>query len=503
MVDPAQTIDEATIAASLRHAAARSAAMNGAALACVALGSAVQVAFYLRYFGATHRTDGLIAALAVYSLIVVMGQLLRTTAIPLLSGPSPKVTGVAFGWAVVLIAVTAALLCAALASPLGHLVAAGSGPRGQDVATSSFRIMAPAIGLQLGAAGLAVRGAMVDRLDSVAVVYMASAAIGLAAFFLLSERASETVLAWTILAASASLVAGLLVALRVVPTKPQRWRPVPRAAAMLVRSIPLPASFVVMYPITLAMATDMRAGEITLFGLAFTTCSYLAGFTGQALSMSEVVTLSRIGSGQVDRRLAVMTRAFRYSLLLAAPGICVAAVAGAPLVRALLPSDSIGANSYFGTFILLLIPWLVATLALWATLPALLSGTGRPSDQGIAFAAVGLLALHVLAGLLGRAIGGVDGLVVAMAVAPAIFAVVGLKIAAPTGARSLVGPLFAVAGAAGLSFGLPALLLYGLTSVTALGGVVAALVGLVGYAVLAGLIYPDAARTLLRLVTGR
>ena len=50
------------------------------------MGSAFQVGLYLRDFGATHRTDGLIAAFAVYTLVVVLGQLLRTTAVPLLSG---------------------------------------------------------------------------------------------------------------------------------------------------------------------------------------------------------------------------------------------------------------------------------------------------------------------------------------------------------------------------------------------------------------------------------
>jgi hypothetical protein len=69
-------------------------------------------------------------------------------------------------------------------------------------------------------------------------------------------------------------------------------------------------------------------------------------------------------------------------LLLAAPGLGIAAVAGAPIVRALLPLDSTGSESYFGVDVVLLTPCLIATLAVWATLPALLSATHRSPSGG-------------------------------------------------------------------------------------------------------------------------
>lgn len=486
----------------VRHvkSATVSAAMNGAALATVALGSAVQVALYLRYFGATHRTDGLIAAFAAYTLIVVLGQLFRTTAVPLLSGARPLITGPAFGWAVVVIALIAAAGCAALSHPLGHAVAKASGPEGQGTAASSLLIMAPATGLQLVGAGLAVSGAMHERLDRVAAAYMASALAGLVGFFALRGPAGDLVLAWTVLIASAVLVISLVPGVGVSVHRPQRRSEVSRAALALVRSVLLPASFVVMYPLSLALAPSSRPGQITLFGLAFTACSYLAAFTAQALSMSEALAFARLGSDASAERQALILRAFRYSLLMAAPVLAMAAIAGAPIVRALLPSDSRGSHSYFGTYVLLLIPWLIATIGVWATMPALLARFHGFGGWRLLGAVVSLLAIHVVAVLIGRAIAGFDGLVLALAVAPAVFTVVGLRAAAPGTVIHLIRPALTIVAAAAISFGIPALALLAVAGDTPAAGVVAALLGAALYFFLARLAYPDEARTVVGLV---
>lgn len=476
--------------------------MNGAALATVALGSAIQVGLYLRDFGATHRTDGLIAAFAVYTLVVVLGQLLRTTAVPLLSGVAPLLDGVTFAWAIVVIAVLAAVVCAALSAPLAHLVANASGSVGRRTASTSLLIMAPAIGLQLAAAGIAVGGAIRDRLQTVAVAYMASALAGLVAFVVLKGPAAEKVLAWTMLTASTVLVIGLLIGVQVRSTRPPRLRRIGSAVLALAASVPLPASFLFMYPVTLALAPRDQPGQITLFGLAFTASSYLAGFTGQALSMSDVVAVSRLDRGALATRQALVVRAFRYSLLLAAPGVGVAAVAGGPIVRALLPTDAAGSNADFGLYVVLLIPWLVATLGVWATLPVVLSDAHRLRGARLAVAVLILAVVHVVASLVGRAIGGFDGIVVAMAVAPATFVAVGLRIVVPGVASRLLRLVAVIGGAAALSFGSLELIGRALTDVGPVTGILTAMAGTMAYAVLAGLADRDAARTLVRLAGG-
>lgn len=477
--------------------------MNGAALAMVAVGSAVQVAFYLRDFGATHRTDGFIAAFAVYSLVVVLAQILRTTAVPLLSGRAPMLTGRDFGWALVLIAAVAAGGCEAFAAPLAHVIAGASGHEGRRIAASSLRVMAPAMGLQVIGAGLAVSGALRGRLASVALAYMASAAAGLAAFFPLRGPAAESVLAWTMLVASLVLVVGLVLDGGIRARLPPGGKTVPRAAFALLRSTPLPASFVVMYPITLALAAGAHPGQITLFGLAFTACSYLAGFTGQALSMADAVALTRIGSEALDERRALVTRAFRYSALVAVPGLGVAAVAGEPIVRALLRHSSAGTHGYVGLDVLLLVPWLVATLGLWATLPAVLAQPDRLAQGRLAAAVSVLLALHTAAELLARAIAGFDGLVIAMALAPAAFVTVGLRVAVPTAGRELLRHAAIIVAVGAVSFGSSYLVAHAISASSAVLGIAAALAGGLVYVALAAAAYPDAVRTVVRTARRR
>lgn len=483
--------------------ATRSAAMTGASLALVALGAATQVTLYLRDFGATHRTDGFIAAFAVYSLVVVFGQLLRTTAVPLLSGSAPKIAGLTFSWAIVLIAVVAAGACEALAAPLGHLISTASGPEGRRVAIASLRVMAPAIGLQLVGAGLAIGGALRDRLVRVAFAYMASSVAGLAAFFLLRGQAHERVLAWTMLSASVVLVAGLLAGAGIQPRRPPAPNAVLRGAAALLGSTSLPASFVLMYPITIALAPAARPGQVTLFGLAFTTCSFLAGFTGQALSMVDAIALTRIGARALEERRVIVTRAFRYSVLIAVPGLGVAAVAGGPIVRGLISGGSAASHQYFGIDLLLLAPWLVATLALWATLPALLAQASRPAKGGLTAAVIGLIGLHVLATLAGRAIAGFDGVIVAMSVAPVVFVAASLHLAVPAAGRELLRHALIIVAVGAASFGVFDLGARAIANAGAVSGMAAAIAGALAYGGIAAAAYPDAARTIFRLAGRR
>ena len=487
---------------SSSNSATRHAALNGGALATVALGSGIQVALYLRDFGATHRTDGVIAAIAVYSLVVVLGQLLRTTAVPLLSGERPVLSNVEFGWGVGVIALLVAVLCAALASLIAHFIAGASGSTGRHVAAQALVIMAPAIGLQVAGSGVAVAGAVRGRLGAVSLAFIGSSVAGLLGFFLLRASA-ELVLAWANLIGSVGLIVGLLVGVRVTLHPPPGARRLIAATLALVRSIPLPASFVFMYPLTLALAPHDRPGQITLFGLAFTACSYLAGFTGQALSMVDAVALSRLDGAAIAERRAVVIRSFRSSLLLAAPGIGIAAVAGGPIVHALVPARAHGSSLGFGVDIVLLIPWLVATLGVWATLPALISGHYGLDGRRLDAAFAGLVVLHVVASLVGRAVWGFDGVVIAMAIAPAAFTAAGLRMAVPSAASRLLQQLGVVGAAAAVSFGVLELASRAVADGSVVSAVVASVIGAAVYSGLAALAFPDAVRTFARLVTGR
>jgi hypothetical protein len=482
-----------------RSSTSVSAVMTGAALAAVALGSAAQVALYLHHFGVSHRTDGFIAAFAVYSLVVVVAQILRTTAVPLLSGTPPRLDGGAFAWAIVALAALTALLGLALAVPLARVVANSTGPAGRQVAAASIRIMAVAAGLQFIAAGLAVRGAVQGRLVRVALAYMASAAAGLVAFFPLQNAAQQRVLAWTTLVASTVLVVAMMVAVAVPSWQAPRAGATVRAAFAVLRTAPVPAAFVLMYPIALALAPRTRAGDITVFGLAFTACSYLAGFTGQGLSMVDAVELARLAPDETVRRSAVSARAFRFSMLVAAPGLCVVALVGAPVVHALSTSVA-RAHASFGADVLRLAPWTVATLGLWATLPVVLAHLGPRVERSLDLGVLGLLVVHVAAVLLGRAIDGLDGVMVAMAVAPMVFVLAMLRFVVRPAAGAFARDAVRVVALAAIGYGLLWLVCQALLGPGVAGGSVAAALGSLAYGAMAALAFPEAVRTVRALL---
>jgi hypothetical protein len=484
------------------HSATRGAALNGAAIASMALGSGLQLALYLRRFGETRATDAMIAALAVYSTVSVAGQFLRTTAVPLVASPDSSITGRLFGWTMAAIVLLTTTACGALAEPIAHLVAHASGGHGISVATTALRVMAPAIGLQIAGAGLAVVAALRGRMSLVAGAYVSCSVTGVAGYFALENSTGVQVLAWTNVISGATVVAVLVTGMRTAPTRPMGVRAMVLAGGQLLRSIPLPMSFIIMYPVTLALAPRGHAGEITLFGLAYTVCLYLSGITAQALSMSDIVALTRLEQSDAVTRGAVVLRAFRYSLLLAAPGAGVGALAGGPVLVALMPTPIGSSGGMFGVDMLLLAPFLVATLGVWVTMPALLSTPRAVTSERLAVAVPGLLSIHVMATLIGRLLWGFDGAVLAMVVAPLVFVCIGLLVAAPGTTRLLLPPATAICGISAISFGLVAGLSHVLTHKPgAADGIAAAAAGVVFYSLLMAIAYPAETRTIARLAT--
>jgi hypothetical protein len=484
------------------HSATRDAALNGAAIASMALGSGIQLALYLRHFGTTRATDAMIAALAVYSLLSVAGQVLRTTSVPLLSGSHPSLNEALFGWTIASIALAVTVACAACAEPIANLVAHSAGHAGTSVATTALRVMAPAIGLQIGGGGLAVLGALRGRLGFVALAYVACGGTGVVGYFALERATGIQVLAWTNVISGGTVVAILAIGLGFAPKRAGSFKAMFKAGCQLLQSVPLPMSFALLYPVTLALIPRSRAGEITLFGLAYTVCSYLSGITAQALSMSDVVSLARLGEGDGAERRSTVVRAYQYSLLLAIPAAGVAALAGGPILIALTPSGVGTSGDVFGVDVLLLIPFLVGALGVWATLPALLS-THRDLKGGRLLALLlGLLTVHAAATVVGRAVCGFDGAVLAMAVAPTTFVWFGLRLAAPGTAPLLLWPAARICGLGAISFGPLALAIHPLAHLHgALPGIAGAGVGAVIYAFLAARVYPAEAGTIKRLAT--
>jgi hypothetical protein len=480
-----------------------SAALNSAGLLATALGSATQVALLLGRFGATHRTDGVIVALAVYSLVSVAGQMLRTTAVRLLIGSGKVMTPNTFGWAITVLVSIITVLGVVFAGPLAGAVAGSSGATAQATATTALRIMAPAMSLQVAGAALAVVSGVRGRFGLAAGAYVLAALAGVGTYLTAVAPTGVQALSWANVASAVVLCTALLVGMRIRFSKPPSPSVIMRAAAALVHDIPLPISFVIMYPITLALAPKARAGDVTLYGLAYTACSYLPGITAQALSMASMSTFVSLDAGDMQARLRGVISAFRYSLVLAVPILAVVAVAGAPLVALLVAHRAGAGGTSFGTYAALLGPFLVASLAVWAVLPAVLSSTLRPQGWRMVATTGGLLLLHAAATVCGRLVAGFDGAVVAMAVAPAAFAVVGLSRVIPGALMHMVRPATVVCTITVLSFGLLDLGAHDITSAGTAAGILTAAIALIVYGALVSATYANEARALYRLATRR
>jgi hypothetical protein len=165
---------------------------------------------------------------------------------------------------------------------------------------------------------------------------------------------------------------------------------------------------------------------------------------------------------------------------------------GEPIVHALLVSRGrSAAASGFGLDLLLLAPWLLATLGLWAVMPAVLVRLNRPGAIRVRWPIVALLALHMLAILIGRALAGYHGVIVAMFVAPAAFTIAGLRAVCPPAGPDLIRDGAIIVGAGLLAFGGPALLAGAVSGGGLPAGAAALAVGLVLYAVLTMRAYPN------------
>src|SRR5581483_1785264 len=388
----------------------------------IAVTSAVEVLLFLHDFGTTDRTDGVFAAFALYSLVTVFAQILRTSAVPLVTGDAAPVLPADFVAAVTVMAAVVAVggfVCATpLAAALGHSLP----HEGRDTVASALRILAPAMALQLVGAAMAVIGARREKLRVVGVAYVVANVAGLVAFVVLVDRTGELALPWCVLIGSLVLVPCLLPATGTRVARPGTTRQLARAAALVVRSAAVPVAFVAVYPISIALAGTVPAGEITRFAFAYTVCSYLPGLTSVALGMTDVAQLSATASSS-DARGDVAHRSVRWSASLIAPRVAPAAVFGPNLFATLHPGK--GEANDLGTLFVELAPWLAATVLLWSTLPALLAET-----RGVRLVRYlpAIVAVHVVATIAGRAVWGFDGVVIALAIAPLVFAFVSWRL---------------------------------------------------------------------------
>jgi peptidoglycan biosynthesis protein MviN/MurJ (putative lipid II flippase) len=481
-------------------ASTRGVAETGVSTIVLAGVGALQGLLFLRAFGISARTDGFFAAYALYIVVGLLGQTLRTSAVPLLVGATSRMTVGDFAWAIAALCGVLGLVCYGLAAPLATVLAPGLDAAGRDVTESGLRLLAAAVALQLVAAGAATVLGIQGRLARPARSYSAGALVGLVGFVALIGPANEQALAWAAVIAGAVTVGLMAPALRGTRVGRPQVRLVPRHIAWLLVSSVLGLTLAGLYVPTLALVSGTGEGTVTILAYAYVLVGYLNGVTAGAVSMGTMIALAPVHADAralVDRSLRP---AFRHAFLVAAPGLAVSAVVAPPVLHALLPGQ-VGPDdtATLQEFILLLGGWLIAALLAALTFPALYSA-GLMLRVNVLLAP--LVAVHIGAGLAARAAFGAEGVVAAMAFAPTLLVCLMLWMSHGRHALEVAAGLAAdgalIGGVAAVGIGLPAVL------AAALGGaaaqVVAALAGLCLYGAIVLRALPVEARAFVALL---
>ena len=493
LVTGAAVRETVTDSVTLRQKHARASKAMALATFAMAAGSGLQALLYLRSFGVNARTDGFFAAFALYAIFGVFSQSIRVTSAPLLVGSSPKMRISQFAAALGLIAVPVILLTGPLAGELSRVLSSG-GNASRSVMVEALPILGAAMVIQLWAAGGATLLAVGDRFSAIATAYAAGAGAGLVGYFSLEAATGERVLGFSML-----VMAIVTLAIMVPPIRETWYAQVKAGGADTAGTLSLRASlrsvgsilgrtgiylaFNGLYLITLAAAGRYETGDATVVSYAYLFSSYLVAGTGFALGMARVADMAR-GASAGEDVVGTVPQGFRYAMLLSAPALAGLVACGAPLVGAVLPASLSPRHVVLlQRFALLTALWMVAAQLVNLLLPVAFA-QGRSREVNIV-APVLVVAQGAFTAL-GAVLFGLYGVVGAMFVGPAGFAVT-MLLRSARGERLRV--LTADLVGDGLRFGLLAVVTFGGGALIARAApqgaarpLVAGLIGGVGYA---------------------
>lgn len=416
----------------------------------MAAASGIQAVLYLSRFGTNARTDGFFIAFAVYTTFGVFGQSLRLTSVPLLVEPGARLAVREFAAVLAIIGVPVLLATGPLSGPVSHVLAPGLSAHGRHETAIALPVLGAAMTLQLWAAGGATVLAIRGRFNAVAGAYIAGSVAGLATFMWLLSVAGVQTLAWSMLAMALVTCAWMMAGVRLSGGFGSRRgnlgpAALARSTGTLLASTPIYLVFNMLFVVTLAFASRSAPGDATVLSYAYLFASYLVAGTGMALGMSRIPDMTRSARREQAAVVAdTVPQGFRYAILIVAPALAGLIAAGAPLIHALFPSSlKVDAVETLRVFAALLAPWTVVALLINFLLPAMFAiDRGRLLNR----LALPLLALHIAATAVGRALFGIDGAIGAFFLAPSCFAIVLIVAGAGPSGRRLARELARDAG---------------------------------------------------------
>jgi O-antigen/teichoic acid export membrane protein len=445
-----------------------------------------------REFGRGPETDGLLVAYGVFIVIAISAQAIRIAILPALARAKDegRLAGEIVGFALALaaIAVPLVLVTEIGASWLATLLTGDDSGVAHDTAADALRWVVPAGCLYLFASLAASGLAALDDYALAALGFAAGSVAGLTLILLRADADGIIAVAWgmTLNGTIALLVPLIGLAARAARTGMPRHAVRPAGPPLRARfgtflvGAALPLAQQLLYVVCLPFASREGEGAATSFVYAFIGASALVTVTGGSLALVTSVPLTRAGLESKASARHILAASW-ISLALVGAACGVFALAGGDVVESVLGGaygGEVGAE--LGRLIVLLAPWIVASVAISLAFP-LTFVTGR--TRALPWIGLAALTLQVPLAWLGAETLELDGRALALGVTTVLVCVALLRelhVLADSG-PGLVVAAVTIGAIAAVSFGAPSLLL---------GSVAAAAFGVVAYVVLLAVLRP-------------
>jgi hypothetical protein len=408
----------------MRRSALRSGLLTGLAQVMLSLAAAGAGALLAQKFGRNAKTDGFLAAYAVYTLLVLAAQAFRLVVVPDLTRAAAegRLGGESRAYAIAFLslAVPVCVLAGVFAHPLGDLITGNE--TASRIAARALPVLVPAAFGQLFAALTASTLAALDSYGTAALGFGVSGLIGLAVFAALANSVGIVALAWALVVNACVALAVPLVAL--VRRGALRGPSSERLAVggrlwHLLQGASVPLALQACYLMALALASHLGVGSVTSLTYAYLAASTLVGATGFALGVISSAPLTRRGiDAEGAGRHVVHAAWVSLSFVGAAAGIF--ALVGGRIVHIIL-GDQYGGHvgRDLGLLVVYLSPWMIAWVGFVVTYPLVFVADRKRLLVPVALA--GPIAMIPL-GLGLRAAWGMPGIAIALGLSTLVIA---------------------------------------------------------------------------------
>lgn len=434
-------------------------------------------------FGRNARTDGFLAAYAVYLVLVFAAQSIRMVVVP--DFTRARVEGElggevrAYATAFLLFAVPVSALVVLFSHQLGDVITGTLPARSSSIAARALEVLVPAAFVQLLAALAAGALAALDSYGIAAAGFAAGGVSGLVVFAALANHSGLIALAWGLAVnAAVSLAVPLAVLLRrrALANGASIRRGIGARLWHLAQGGSAPIALQCCYLLSLRLASKLGVGEVTSFTYAYLFASTLVTATAFSFGIVSSAPLTRRGFDAVDAARHVVYAAW-ISLVLVGAAAGIFALVGGRLVELVLGS-AYGGNvgTGVGRLVVWLAPWMLAWVSFALTFPLVFVAGRRQVVLPCAIAAV---AVFVPVGLAFRSAWGLDGIAAALGVSTFV---IGFGLMWSLSSRTLALASFGLTRL-GLAVGAAAALAFGGVAL-ALAPIPAAVVGVLVYGVI-------------------